>query len=229
MSHDFRIGILPAGSLAVSKASIPSIPFPFTIDHTSADVYAALASTGTSHRFWAQGKGNIRAVPNSVVALVYASTWDFDVSLSGIGGSMTWAGTLKRGRFIQNGVETGTQLFTQRDAFSQGIYPPDPDPEFKDSSIFRIDSDTESETETFLQITFNPRSLVYVVADDTWIVNSLFSAFTYSNSTSDITSVASSGTGTETSGLTICGETWKLMGEDVGGFSGSITPATWLT
>lgn len=229
MSYDFRTGILPTGALSYSRAKIQSIPFSISIDHASADVHAALASTGLSHRFWAQGKGNIRAVPNSIVALVYVATWDFDVSLSGIGGAMTWSGTLKRGRFIQNGAETGTQLFTQRDVFSQGIYPPDPAPKFKDSTIFRIDSDTESETETFLQITFNPLSLVYVVADDTWIVNSLFSAFTYSNSTSDITSVGSSGTGTETSGLTICGETWKLLGEDVGSFSGSITPATWLT
>jgi len=227
MSHDFRIGILPAGSLAVSKASIPSIPFPFTIDHTSADVYAALASTGTSHRFWAQGKGNIRAVPNSVVALVYASTWDFDVSLSGIGGSMTWDGTLKRGVVYNSGAETGTQLFTQRDVFSRGIYPPDPDVEFKDGDLRWTDSDTESVTETFFQIVFDINTIIYVAADDSWIVGSQFFAGT--TNSGDTTTVSSSGSGTETSGLTICGETWKLLGEDVGGFSGSITPATWLT
>jgi|688.fasta_scaffold481863_1 hypothetical protein len=226
MSYDFRTGILPTGALAYVKAQLQSIPFPISIDHTSTDVNEALASTGSNRRFWAQGKGNIKAVPDSIVALVYAATWDFDVSLSGVGGAMTWSGTLKRGVDYRSGVETGLQLFTQREAFSLGIYPPDPDAKYKVGNFIWEYSDTESETETFFRIDLDPRSLLYVAADDSWILGSGFFAGTTNGS--DTTTVGSSGTGTETSGLTICGETWKLSGEEVGSFGGSITPATWL-
>jgi len=223
MSFDFRGGLLPTGADAVNLPQIAALPYRITIDHTSAGIDEALAG---NYKFWTQGRGDIRKVPNSIVALCYAATWEFDISISGDGGAKSWSGELKRGIFYNDAIETGTQLVTQVDAFSRGIYPPETLPEFKSGIMRWEESDTESEVETLLEIRLNPASITYVAADDTWIIDSTFFAGTTSEF--EESTVASSGDGDDTAGLTICGDTWTLKGDNVSSFSGTITPLTWL-
>jgi hypothetical protein len=223
MSFDFRGGLLPAGSDAVNLPQIAALPYPITIDHSSTDIDEALAG---NYKFWVQGRGDIRKVPNSIVALCYAATWEFNVSIGGDGGSATFSGELKRGISAEDGVETGTQIVTQRDAFSRGIYPPETLPEYKDSEMSFESNDTESEIQTTLLIRFNPTVLTYVAADDTWIVDSSFLAGTFTEGAT--TTVSSQGAGDDITGLEVCGDTWTLKGNNALSFSGTITPLTWL-
>jgi len=224
MSYDFRYGLQPDGTLDSAASQLRGFPYRIVVDHVSADIDAALAG---SKYFWVQGTGDMRRVPHSITALAFAATWDFDISLDGDGGAMTWTGTLKRGISSNNGTETGTQLTSQFDAFSRGIVLPATVATYREQRMRYEVSDTSDTPETFLVLQFDVDVVTYVVADDTWYVGSLFTAATFTSP--DTTVVSSGGSGDPTTGLTICGDTWNLIGNDVTAFSGTITPATWLT
>jgi hypothetical protein len=229
MSFDFRRGILPSGAYDPQLPNIRGLPYRVFFDHESTDVFASM---GGDRYAWVAGNGDPRRPPHDLVSLTLAATLDFDITLSGAGGSYNWTGTVKRGiTRSTTGAETGNQVTTRFDAFSLGIYPPaTTDASHQNQNGAYIDA-VVGALSSSLNFTWIPRNLRYVVADDSWILLWSIGANVSGEDEEEFTSVSSSvdyGEG-DASGLTVMGMEWPLHGSGVTSISGTITPASWLT
>jgi hypothetical protein len=218
------MGLLPAGSFPTERQQIAAYPYPITIDRTT-----LLRPT---YQLWIPGNGDMRAVPKSLVAIAFAAQYSFAVSLETIAGSAAWSGAFTRGIYRDiNGIETGTAITSQRQAFSRVLIPPETeDSEFR-SSFTRYEFSNIPEGEganDVIRIWLDPERITYSTIRDEWSIYSLFDCG-YDNGEGEGGSASISSGGAEINGLTICGDPWKLTGVGVTSLSGSIAPSGWLS
>lgn len=226
---DYRHGLLPSGAAAATLPNIAALPFPVTVNHTASSLATVIGSTKPI----IINGDDPRVVPHAIMCLAFASTWDYDITLTGPAGiAHTWTGTIARGisKTINDGgsSETGVAKTTIHSAYSRALvagtltFP---------VNTARIDDSSTSSTPNHqLQIQINPiGAITFYPQLSKWICQrSPFLFFAGVVDGSDSATVADNGSGTATSGLTIGGADWELTGNDVVTFSGTIEPSAWL-
>jgi hypothetical protein len=225
MSYDYRTGIIPIGSVEVERHQIPAYPYPINFDRTTA--------TRPNYEFWVPGTGDVRRPPKSLVALAFASEYQFNASLSTVGGSAAWSGYFTRGIYRDtDGLEEGVAITTQRQAFSRYIVNPAANNYEFASSFTRYEEFNElgeDAANNLIRIWLDPESITYSTLRDEWGILSVFDCG-YDNGEGEGGSAGSGPvSGPEFTGLTVCGDEWTITGTGVFSISGSITPSAWLT
>ena len=233
MSHDFQRGLLPVGAsvLPPEEYGFSALPFQPTINHTDATV-----PQSPRRAIEIPGGDDPRKIPPLILAVFFASGWDFDISISGPAGlAYTWTGTIARGRTknINDGgaTETGTALTTIKQAWSAGFFPPSvlalSYPEQKCRWNESLTADTPEESLVF---EISPYDVTYYAIPNVWTFSpDFFAGVNDGTSGGDQATVSHSGSGENVSGLTICGVDCDLNGNDVVSFFGTMTPTGFLT
>jgi hypothetical protein len=225
MSYDYRTGIYPVGSVDVERHQIPAYPYPINLDRTTA--------TRPNYEFWVPGTGDARRPPKSLVALAFASQYQFNASLSTVGGSAAWSGYFTRGIYRDiDGFEEGTAITTQRQAFSRYIVNPATNNYEFQSSFTRYEQANGLEGDganDLIRIWLDPESVTYSTLRDEWSITSFFECGYDNGEGAGGSAASTNAAGPEFTGLTVCGDEWTIKGTGVLSISGSITPSAWLT
>jgi len=231
MSFEFSTGILPTGAYDPGLPNLSGYPYRVPFFTVPVDVHDYM---GASRVFWVTGSGDPRRVPQEFMAIAFAKEWSFDISLSGLGGTKNWTGTLKRGvTRLTTGAETGTLISTHFDAFSLGVIPPETvEATYKTQSASYVFSETTGGVFSSLAITFDPRSAVYVTADDSWVFPLILSASIGGSEEGAFTAISTSAglnSPSNVSGISIIDQPFLINGVGVTSLAGAFTPISWLS